>query len=386
MVALTGAPVLAQSSPFSPVIIINGKAVSHYELDQRILFMTLLRQPGDIEKIALDTLIEDRLRVAEAERLGLSVTPEMVETGMTEFASRANLTAEEFVKAIAQGGVDAETFRDFVAAGMIWREVVRARYAGQVTITDAEIDRAMAAFAPQSIPTLRVAEIVLPGKGPERSASLALARKLKQSVTDEPSFFAAARQYSKGPTAASGGQRDWQRLTEFDEKTKAVMLGTPPGTISQIVQTDEAITLYLILDRAEDQLSAAETATLVDYAEYVLPAGQDAASVRAKVDTCDDLYDLAKGQPESQLQRKSAPVGQVPSDIAATLALLDTGESTAIARGGVNLFLMVCRRGVDISFMPAREDARRQLLNQRLGAMAEIYLEELRTEAIIREP
>lgn len=389
--ALAPGQVSANGNPFSPVMFINGRAISQYELDQRMRFMEILRQPGDLREVAMETLIEDRLRLSEAARLGLKATPDMVKAGMAEFASRANLSTEDFLKAVGEAGVDPQTFRDFVEAGIIWRDVVRARYQGLVDITPAEIDRAMAVFVPESIPTLRVAEIILPGSGKERSASLALARKLKATITNESEFAAAARKYSQGKTAGSGGSRDWQRITALDETTRGILLGTAPGTVSTVVQTDETVALYMVLDRAEEQLSAAEKQQLTDYAEFLIPEGPDApaeaARLRARVDTCDDLYDAAKGLPEDRLQRKSQAAGQIPADVAGPLALLDTGESSAtVTRGGWRVFLMVCRRGVDTSLMPTREDARRQLLNQRLGAQADIYLQELRTEAIIREP
>ena len=389
--ALLGLPVLAQSSPFSPALFVNERVISHYELEQRILFMTLLRQPGDIEQVALDSLIEDRLRQYEAAQLGIKATPEMVEAGMAEFASRANLSTEEFLKAIAQGGVDPQSFRDFVEAGMLWREAIRARYSAVTSITDAEIDRAMAEYRPESVPTIRYAEIVLPGSGAERSASLALARRLRQQIVEESDFYAAARRYSKGSTAGSGGNQDWQRLTSFDDKIRVALLRTQPGKVSEVVQSDENITLYMVLDRAEEALSAAEMAVLVEYAEFLIPDGpgalDEAAKIRGRVDTCDDLYDVAKGLPADRLKRETRAPGAVPADVAGALTLLDPGESSAsVTRGGWRVFLMLCRRGVDMALMPSREDARAQLMNQRLGAQAEIYLAELRSEAIIRQP
>ena len=388
---LLGAPVLAQSSPFSPALFVNERVISNYELEQRIRFMTLLRQPGDIEQVALDSLIEDRLRLYDAAQLGIKSAPETVEAGMAEFASRANLSTEDFLKAIGEGGVDPQSFRDFVEAGMVWREVIRARFGGVTSITDAEIDRAMSEYQPESVPTIRYAEIVLPGTGAERSASLALARRLAQQITDEAGFQAAARKYSKGDTAGAGGNRDWQRLTSFDDKTRIALLRTQPGRVSEVVQSDESISLYLVLDRAEEQLSAAEMAVLVEYAEFLIPDGptalDEAAKIRRSVDTCDDLYDVAKGLPAERLKRETRAPGAVPADIAGALTLLDTGESSAaVTRGGWRVFLMVCRRGVDKTLMPSREDARAQLMNQRLAAQADIYLEELRSEAIIRQP
>ena len=42
------------------------------------------------------------------------ISPEQVAQGMAEFASRANLSTEEFVTVTGQMGLDAEAFRDFV--------------------------------------------------------------------------------------------------------------------------------------------------------------------------------------------------------------------------------------------------------------------------------
>lgn len=389
--ALAPLGVSASGGMFSPVVYVNNRAVTQYELDQRIRFMELLRQPGDLHQLALDTLIEDRLRLAEAARLGIKASPDMVKAGMGEFAGRVNLSVDDFLKAIGQAGVDPQTFRDFVEAGMVWREVVRQRYAPTTQVTDAEIDRAMSVFVPDAVPTLKIAEIVLPGTGKERSASLALARKLKATITDEAEFAAAARKYSQAKTAGNGGRRDWIRVTDIDEKTRPALMATQPGGISAVVQTDDTVSLYMVLDRAQDQLSAAEKQQVTDYAEFLIPEGPDAtaeaARIRARVDTCDNLYDVARGLPEDRLQRITKPSGQLPKDVAGPLSLLDTGESSAtVTRGPWRVFLMVCRRGVDAALMPTRDDARRQLLNQRLGSMADIYLQELRTEAIIREP
>jgi peptidyl-prolyl cis-trans isomerase SurA len=46
---------------------------------------------------------------------------------------------------------------------------------------------------------------------------------------------------------------------------------------------------------------------------------------------------------------------------------------------------MLCSRGPAPDLEPEREVVREQLLNQRLSALADIYLEELRSEAIITE-
>lgn len=383
-------PLAAQTGAFAPVKIINERVVTQYELDQRILFMRMLRQPGDIPAESLKGLIDDRLRTYGAELNGLTITEDAVRAGMEEFAARANLTAEQFIAAVGQGGVEAETFRDFVTAGLVWREVVRAKFGATISISEAAIDRALANFVPTSAMSVLVSEIVLPATGADRSAALALARKLKSELKAGGDFAATARTYSAGATAGSGGPLDWQRLSQLPEDAAVAVRSLAAGQVSDPVVLDDKVVIYLLREQRQDQITE-QTGTVVSYAEFLIPndgnAGAQAAKIRAGVDTCDDLYTQAKGLPADRLTRNSLPLAQVPSDISGALALLDAGESsTAVTRGGWRVFLMLCSRGAPAEDMPSRDEIRLQLTNQRLAAKAEIYLEELRSEAIIVDP
>ena len=111
---------LAQGA-FSPVAKVNDRVITGFELEQRILLNQLLRAPGDLDELSLEQLIDDRLRLDAAQAAGVSISEEAVDAGMEEFASRAQLTKDEFVAAIGQAGVEEATFRDFVRAGAAWR-------------------------------------------------------------------------------------------------------------------------------------------------------------------------------------------------------------------------------------------------------------------------
>lgn len=378
MFMTTGAPVSA--NPFAPIITVNDRVVTQYELDQRLLFLQILRQPGDLPELARTGLIDDRLRMSAAEQLKIKLTPDQVLGGMTEFASRANLSAEEFLTIVNEMGLDSESFRDFVEAGLVWREAVRTRYIDQVTITDAEIDRAIAGFKPTTAPKLSLTEIVLPAAGAERSGALALARRLQSQIKTEADFDAAAR-------ANGGGKTSAVRLLEMPEEARKVLGGQAPGTMSAPVIFDDKIVLYWVHGRVDEELGNT-SGVVVDYAQFLVPdsatAAAELAAVRAKVDTCNDLYAVAKDLPADRLIRQSQPQGSVGGDVGAVLATLDAGESSSqIRRDGWRVFLMLCARGPAAELVPDRENIRQQLLNQRLSSMADIYLEELRAEAII---
>lgn len=301
---------------------------------------------------------------------------------MTEFASRANLTAEQFIEALGQAGVSPETFRDFVSAGLIWRDVVRAKFADKVTITEAEIDRAIARSKQATTARLLLSEVVIPGEN-----GLAIVEKLKRENATLTAFSAAAKRYSKAPSAENGGALDWLPLANLPSDVRAAVIALEKGKISDPVRVPGGIAVFFLRDIAQDPTE--ELAPIsVKYAQYLVAndAGS-AAELRAQVDVCDDLYAVARGQPEDRLSVDTVPLAQVPADIGAELALLDPGESsTALTRGPWRVFLMLCSRTPVQELDPQRDDIRTQLINQRLGGYAERYLSELRAEAIIREP
>ena len=383
LLSLAGtAPAPVAANPFEPLITVNGRAITRFEFDQRVLFMQILRQPGDVQEMARSSLIEDRLRLAAAKEAGIKVTPDQVMTGMTEFASRANMTAEQFIEATGQMGLAPETFRDFVEAGMVWREVVRAKYSGTVTITEAEVNRAIAGFQPTGALKLKLIEIVLPAAGTDQSAAIARARQLQAQITSEADFLAAAR-------ANGGGATGWTRLTDLDPEARKALERQAPGAMTRPVALKDKVVVYWVSERGEDPLGK-DAGPWLDYAQFLIPEGAgteaEVAKVRARVDSCDDLYTVAKGLPADRVIRQSQPQSAVGGDVGAVLATLDAGETSArISRDGWRVFVMLCSRGPSPDVVPDRGYIREQLLNQRLSSLADIYLEELRSEAIITD-
>jgi peptidyl-prolyl cis-trans isomerase SurA len=256
-----------------------------------------------------------------------------------------------------------------------------------VVINETAIDRALAGQATLVAIQVRLSEIVIPAVGATRNAALAQALKLTQELRAGADFAAAVRAHSKGPSAGRGGALEWLRLSQLPPDAAKAVRGLQAGQISKPVILDDKVVIYRLDEQKQDQTAPAGPVE-VDYAEFLVPNdGKSVAEVRRNVDTCNDLYGLAKGLPADRLRRQTVPQTQLPRDVAGALMPLDAGESsTAITRGGWRVFLMLCHRGAPMTQLPSRDEVRLQLTNQRLAAQAEIYIEELRSEAIIRKP
>ncbi|NBZ87476.1 peptidylprolyl isomerase [Stagnihabitans tardus] len=357
----------------APVIIANGAAISDFEIDQRVAFLTALQQQGDLRTLALQALIGERLQSVEARRLGLSVTPEQIRGGMEEFAARAKLSLEAFLFEMEKAGVAPETFRDFVASGLLWRAAAREKFAGRIEVTEAEVDRAlgMGASAGEGRRVL-LSELVIPADG-SRDV-VALAGRVKLAIRTEKDFALMARQFSKATTAASGGELGWLDESALPGPVQAALSGLRPGEVTNVLPISGGAALYLL---RQEGAVAGEGASVV---EYALLAG-GTGTLAAQVMGCDGLYPVARKG--AVLTRETRPEAALPADLAAAVSGMDGGEARVLADGRV---LVLCSRSKASGLPQAREAVRTDILNRKVGLLAEAWAEELRFNAFVETP
>jgi peptidyl-prolyl cis-trans isomerase SurA len=382
------APVQAQGL-FSPAITINDSAVTLYELNQRELFLRLLRAPGDPVEMARTALIEDRLKQQALKEAGIEVAPEDVEAAIEEFAGRSNLGLDEFVEALNQGGVSRETLRDFVKINVEWSEYIRARYLAQARPTETEIDRALGRAGSGGVQVL-LSEIIIPIT-PQTLAQVESLADQISNTTGPDAFASAAIQYSASDTRNDGGKMGWVSLNQLPAGLRPVILALSPGQNSTPIALPNAVAVFQMRGLRETSVPAQRYAS-VDYATYFIPGGRSpearavARSLVDRIDTCDDLYGIAKDQPAEVLERFSKKPGEIPRDIALELAKLDVDEisTNLTTKSGQSLILlMLCGRTNAVAEDATREEVAQALTQQRLELLSASLLDQLEAEALI---
>lgn len=390
LIALASSLAHAQS-PFSPAIKVNQDIITWYELTQRQQMLIALGAPGATEDEVRDALIDDRLRRQVMREAGIEAAPEDIELGIDEFAARGQLSTDQFLQLLADEGVDRETVRDFVADQLSWRDYVSARFLSQARPSEEEINRALGEAGGGGLQVL-LSEIIIPVNPQTVAQAELLAQEISQ-LQGFDTFSSAATQYSAAATRDNGGRLDWLNLSDLPPALQPVVLGLKDGDITQPLSLPNAIALFQM--RGIREVAAGTTRfSEIDYAIYNLPGGRSAetlaraARLREDIDTCDDLYGVAQGQPPEVLQRIQASPSEIPRDIALELAKLDLNEvSTALTRnnGQTLLFLMLCTRTRELGEDTSRTDVANALTQQRLAAFAESLLAQLRAEANIVE-
>lgn len=377
---LLAAPVAAQGL-FDPVARVNEDVITELEVDQRARFLDLFRTPGDTRQIAIDRLIDERLQRQAAQAAGIEVSPEAIEAGMAEFAARANLTMEEFIDAIGQGGVSPEAFRDFVIAGILWRDLVRARFLDDARPDPQTVDARLLEVGTEGGTRVLVSEIILPAGDPRTAeASRARAAELVR-ITDPDAFGEAARRFSRAPTRVRGGELDWLALDSLPEDVQPVIAALRPGQTSRPVEVGSGIAIFHLRDR-ETVRAAAPGDVRIDFATFALGSPEAAARVAAELQTCNDLYAEATAGQTDRLRRETLPRAQLPAGVRAALADLDPGEVTTLP-GDPGTLVMFCGEELDTEAALNRSAVAEEIGTRRLGARAARFLADLRARATI---
>lgn len=423
----TAARPAASGGPYATAITVNGLGISNYEIEQRMAFMQALRQAGDLRKQAEDALIDDRLRAWQATRDGITVSEDDITKGMTEFAGRANLSLDQFTAELAKSGVGTATFHDFVRSGLMWREVIRARFAPRVKISDADINRALLVESRRGQNArVLLSEIIIPAPPEHLDEARALAKQVA-AVRGEAAFSSAAQQVSASQSRDNGGKIDWLPLGNLPPVLRDAVLAMKPGQVSAPIDLNGAIGVFLLRDF--DAGTVSKEAQSLGYATLALgPAGSEEtqkleAQIASDAHSCDDLYTIAKDRPGALSRVAPTPQGQIPPVIAVELARLDIGETGVLDLGAGRTLVMLCSRTAavgdatpdggqtpDLAPAPSapkgpgiestkaedavhaseslpggaqRDQIRQQLMNVRLSAYSENFLAELRSDAVV---
>ncbi|WP_259400220.1 peptidylprolyl isomerase [Roseovarius sp. SCSIO 43702] len=406
----------AAQSLFEAVITVNDAPITRFELEQRTRMLQLLRAPGDPRKLAREQLIEDRLKLQAARRDGIEVSEEEVQAGMDRFASQGGLTGEELAQRFEGAGVSEESFRAFIRAGVTWAELTRAKFGPRVSVTEEDIDRAREAIGRGGGVEVLMSEIIIPYTPQTQEQVEETARRIAE-VTSESAFSAEARRYSATRTKGNGGRLPWTPISDLPPALQGIVLSLAPGDVTDPLPLEGAIALFQLRDIRETEVPE-PTYAAIEYAAYYIAGGRSKAAIaraqriEADTDTCDDLYGIAQGQPESVLERGSKAPGEIPQDIAYELSKLDPGEvSYALTRanGETLVLLMLCGRSETIEdeepvvtaedettadseageqqalSLSETERLSRQIGDQRLNSYAQGYLAELKADARIVE-
>ena len=373
-----------EKSIFSPKIIVNNSVITKFELDQRTKFITAIKFPGNPAELAQTQLIEERLKQKEAIKLNIIASDAEIEAALQRFASRVNLSANEFIANLRKIGIYSETFQSFVETEITWQKVIKKKFGEQSIISDVQLERSKSITKFEDTVQVLLTEIIIPFSNQDIREKEKLAQQL-QNINTIEEFSNAARKYSKAPTANVGGRIKWQNFNTLPEIIKPKIFGLSPGEVSEPIRLSRAVALFQLRDirEKEDEKGRPDLLDFITINSKVSDV-KSLEYIQNNFHNCIDVAGTIGNQTKVMFMRRKLFFEELPKALATVLETLDPNESTIVIDDEKAELVILCERNQqEKPSMKTIENEKKFLQNTRLKYLARSFLETLKDDARI---
>jgi peptidyl-prolyl cis-trans isomerase SurA len=385
--------------------VVNDEVISTYDLAERVELVVRTTGLDDTQEArarirpqVLRALIDERLQIQEAKRLGVEIEQADVDGALRFLERQNNIPEGKMLEALASRGVPPETLIEQLEAELKWSRLVQARVRRTVTITDVDIDEVMSRLAAsQGKPEIRLAEIYLAVDDPSQAAEVAAAaQRLVEDIRGGANFGALARQFSQSASARGGGELGWTPVDQLaDDVRQAVETAAEGSLVGPLATRGGYAILAVAGRRSSGEADPGDTRLDLELVALPLPtvataeqeAEQMARATEAagRITGCDDAETVAEATPTARHRvLGEVRLGNAAPELRKALADLKPGQvSPPITAGGIINVLVVCDRQEAETEAPNRDEVRDVLLNQRTELLSRGYLRDLRRSAFV---
>ena len=385
--------------------IVNDEIISGYDLRSRIdfvIFSSRLPNNTDVrERISfqvLNRLINEKLKLQEAKRLKIKISPKQINSAIGQVEQQNQLSTGEMLKLLNNRNIDPYSFESRIRAEIAWHQIVRNKLARSGVIDDEAIDEQIELIKRnKGKPEYLVGEIYISFdsvKTPTNAKQLA--NRLYQQITNGARFDGVARSFSQSASATRAGNLGWIRGDQLDPDLARVVSDLARGELSKPIKGPDGYYIFQLRNKRLAKGLSQEDAS-VSLRQRFLPLRKNAPkgalqaqlnlakSVSISAQNCDDMGVLEKeiGTGGSG-SIKDIKLSKLAPHIRGVAQNLDIGKAGAPIRtkNGI-LILMVCSRKLNVDDTNIRRRLSQQLSVQRAELISRRTLIDLRRSAFI---
>jgi len=246
------------------VCVVNNDAITQYELDEaELYYLSETRETvpqGEarqaLRKRLLETLIENRIQLQQAERDKVVVDDAEVAESVAEIMRKLKVSDEkQFDQMMKAQGLTMDAVKKRMREQLMVQRVIRRKVALRISVTEQEIDKYLADNREklETGLTFSARHILLqpdPRKGEEGWIE---ARKRADAVYAEllegQDFVDLAKKYSDDPSAKDGGSLGPLKKGELAPDIEAAILRLTPGEVSTPFQSQVGYHIFRLDSR-----------------------------------------------------------------------------------------------------------------------------------------
>lgn len=228
-------------------VTVNGTPITDLQIAARVKLFALEGNNGG-SRGATEQLIDEALQVAEAKRLGITVSNAQIDDALLQIARNMNVSQDRLVTMLQQGGVSTETLKDRLRAAIAWNGITERAIMPQVQISDLALDQ-QAATQLQEFQTFDyiLKEIIFVGAGSSGRSGQANAYRSKFAGCD------TAVDVSLGFTDAAVIDVGRRHATQLPEAVAKELAGLNVGGITKPRVVETGVSMLAVCEKTQAQ-------------------------------------------------------------------------------------------------------------------------------------
>ena len=206
---------------------------------------------GSLRKKAVDELVNRRLQLQEARRLNVLVSDDEVDKVIESLAQQNKLTKAQFLANLKKQGADTNMFKDRFRAMLSWRNVIRRLFSHQVSVSQGDVDRHIAASGGTTGSTTQVdvqrVTLIVPNRNDQASA---VKRQIEgEQLRQRFSGCKDTGKLTKDVGAARFDNLGLRNASSVPEPTRTLLLSASDGEMLPPQLTSNGVELWILCGR-----------------------------------------------------------------------------------------------------------------------------------------
>ena len=386
--------------------IVNGDIITGTDVSQR-LALIVAANGGEVSEEekqrlrlqVLRNLIDETLQIQEAEANEISISDEEVDATFRQVAQQNfKQDLDAFDQYLRTQGSSTDTLKRQIKGELAWSRLLRRNIQPFINVGDEEVNAIIERLkASKGTTEFRIGEIYMSATQETAPQVAENMRKILEQIRGGGSFVAYARQVSEASTAATGGDLGWvrpaqlpQTLAEAAEQMQVGQVVGPvevPGGFSILYLIDSRQVLTAdprnaLLSLKQLAISFPEGITEKQAAEQ---AAQFATATQA-IKGCGAANEVAARLGASVVDNDQVKLRDLPAALQGAIAQLQIGKASqpfGSVEDGVRVLILCGRDDPQTASAPSFDAIMSRLENERVNKRAQIYLRDLRRDAII---
>ncbi len=386
--------------------VVNGDVITGTDVDQRLALILAANQnelsEEDQKRLRLQVLrnlIDETLQIQEAEANEVEVAQAEIDQSYARVAAQNfdqdTSAMDAYLKRI---GSSAESLKRQIRGEMSWQRLLQRNIAPFINVSEDEVNETIQRLeASKGTEEYRIGEIYLAAPAEAREQVYNNASQIVQQIREGGSFVAYARQYSQASTAAVGGDLGWIRLAQLPAELATVAREMQPGQLVGPVEVPGGFDILYLIDKRQVLTADPRDAILsLKQISITFPQGTTEAQAGQRAEDFAKTIQSAKGC--GNVEEVAATIGaqvvtndqvkarDLPAQIQSAILQLSPGESLppfGSLEDGVRMLMLCGRDDPQTSSGPNFDQLMAQMEDERINKRAQMYLRDLRRDAVI---